>query len=172
MHVKSPIVLIGHIWGHVWPQKNDNDQTPPYEVTWHRSLAQEAIVLTRAIVLIRNSSVEFAEQFHPKKVRRRIFEKNRSCCIFQGSLKQLCAFFSNNRSLKHRSSRKSACKNGQTENQQLVLRSWHLGSEDNGDYGPVKQKWTSAVSLGKVSIPRVRLLKAFDTIRLWISMFD
>ena len=137
------------------------------------NMIQEAMVFTRASVLTRNFSVEIAEQFFTKKSENEDVWEEWVGLHLRGGLKQLCAFFSNNRSsLKHRSSLKSVCKNGQTKNQQLALRSWQLGSEENGDYGLVKQKWTSAVLLGKVSILRVRLLKASDTIRLWISMFE
>ena len=66
-YVKSFIVLVGHVWGHVWPPKKWPWSSPPCEVTWHRSLVHfnqrycsshmfswEAILLTSAIFLTRN----------------------------------------------------------------------------------------------------------------------
>ena len=81
MHVKSLIVLMGHVWGHVCPKIKRQWSSSPCEVTWHCSLAHlnqtsfswEAIVLTRAIILTRDFSVEIATRFFTKKREKKEF---------------------------------------------------------------------------------------------------
>ena len=68
IHVKSLIVLMGHVWRHFWPNKI---------WPWFSRAFQTKIVLTRGNrshhILF---SVEIAKQFFIKKMRRMIFKKN------------------------------------------------------------------------------------------------
>ena len=75
MHVKSLIVLMGHVWGHVWPKKKWPWSRSPLwsDMASFARAFQSKIALTREIVFTRDFSVEIAKQFFTKKSEKKDF---------------------------------------------------------------------------------------------------